>query len=121
MSSVKELKAILRQHKKNSPGCAPYSKLRKAELLNRVKNLDKECISAKIQTAPLIPANPIAVRSKQVDKRILEIENSIKPIIKKLKINANLTQLERKQIRNFLEVYKKYGLVDLYNELAGVM
>lgn len=40
MSTVKDLKDILRLAKQTTPTCAPYSKLKKGELEARVKSLD---------------------------------------------------------------------------------
>jgi hypothetical protein len=119
MSTVKDLKDILRQHKRNTPACAPYSKLNKKELEERVKRLGKVPVVQK-QTVP-IPVSEKKGVVKKPSKQQTGMTADIEGIIKKIKSKNSLSQYDYTKIREFRESYKQKKMFDLYNKLKEAL
>ena len=120
--SVKDLKSILREHKKIH--CKPYSKLNKSQLIELImffnlletdmtKLLDKVPISKPKAKKPTKPKSP---KLKSETKRISKTSNNVNIMIKKVQKTKPTKSNPEKKTNDYIErIHKKYPSSNLQN------
>jgi hypothetical protein len=118
--SVKDLKSILREHKKTH--CKPYSKLNKSQLIELIiffNLLEKTDISKLIDSVPTV--KPKAKKPSKKDKKADDLRyNTIQldKIINKIRYpNPNLRKKDRTSRSSLMEDFNKVN--DKIEELTG--
>lgn len=110
MATVKELKAILKEQKKKSASCAPYSNLKKAELIERVKELG---ITVPEKKPKIVKPKAKPKTKKNSNKKIPE-----DLIIFEKKFNKHLEELDRifKSLKRKMSAEKRNEIIREFNK-----
>jgi len=124
MSTVKDLRNILRVAKQTTPTCEPYSKLNKAELEARVKalNIGTKDVQKKVQALDKKKAEAKQMMAEQKAakaKSTQELENELTRIMMKMRysiVKDDELELVKKFVKDSRNKRKP-----IYNELVKAL